>query len=91
LCGNILIEFDEPHHQGKRQRKVDLDKENIARKNNYKLFRFTLYNDIVDIIICIEANIGDKNTIECECGYVATFEGETFKCPDCGRLHYRSQ
>jgi len=88
-CENILIEFDEPHHQDKRQRKVDLDKESIAKKNKYKVFRLTLQNDIIDVIMYIEANIGDKTTIECECGYVATFKGATFKCPDCGKLHYR--
>ncbi len=90
-CENILIEFDEPQHQNRRQRAIDIDKENIAKKNNYKLFRFTLHNDIIDIIMYIEANIGDKTTIECECGYIATFESETFRCPDCGRLHYRDR
>ncbi len=86
-CENILLEFDEPHHQTKRQKKTDLDKEHIAIENGYKLFRFTLRNDIVDIIICIEFNLGNKKIIECDCGYIATFESETFKCPDCGKLH----
>jgi very-short-patch-repair endonuclease len=87
-CENILIEFDEPHHQNKRQEKTDMEKEKVAVGNDYKLFRFTLQNDIVDIILCIEANLGNKKTIECYCGYIATFESETFKCPDCGRLHH---
>lgn len=90
-CENILIEFDEPHHENKRQQKIDADKDGVAKRNKYKLFRFTLYNDVIDIILCIEANIGDKTTIECKCGYIATFKGETFKCPDCGKLHYRER
>ena len=28
-------------------------------------------------------------TIECKCGYIATFETHIFKCPDCGR-EYRN-
>jgi hypothetical protein len=26
-----------------------------------------------------------EHTIECLCGYIATFEGWTWTCPDCGR------
>jgi very-short-patch-repair endonuclease len=83
-CELILIEFDEPHHQNRRQKKTDLNKESAATKNGYKLFRFTLKDDIVDMINCIESNIKIVRTIECSCGYIATFERKVFVCPDCG-------
>lgn len=28
-------------------------------------------------------------TIECDCGYIATFESDSFVCPDCGKEHKR--
>ena len=31
---------------------------------------------------------GYIRTIECYCGYIATFETWKFDCPDCGRRHY---
>ena len=83
-CEHILIEFDEPHHQNSRQNRTDLNKENTAIENGYKLFRFTLKDDVVDMIKCIESNVKIVKTIECSCGYIATFESKLFVCPDCG-------
>lgn len=48
--GNILIEFDEPHHKEKKVLINDKKKNKIAKENNYKLLRFTLQDDIIDII-----------------------------------------
>jgi len=54
-CSNVLIEFDEPHHlEEKRQKKTDLHKDAVAIKNGYKIFRFKLHHDIIDMIKCID-------------------------------------
>jgi very-short-patch-repair endonuclease len=82
-CENLLIEFDEPSHIGKRQKNVDALKNKTAQENGYLIFRFGLTHDIVDIIFCVESNIIPAQTIECDCGYIATFRGK-FTCPDCG-------
>ena len=47
---NILIEFDEQHHCVNRQQATDESKNAIATLNGYKIFRFDIYNDIIDII-----------------------------------------
>jgi len=58
MLGNkILIEFDEPHHINFRQNKIDLEKEGIAKQNNFLIFRVSLDMDIIDIIIFIEKNL----------------------------------
>ena len=48
--GNILIEFDEPHHEEKKVLINDKKKNKIAKESHYKLLRFTLKDDIIDII-----------------------------------------
>ncbi len=35
----------------------------------------------------LESNLKIVKTIECSCGYIATFESYIFICPDCGRSH----
>jgi len=58
--GNILIEFDEPHHEEKIVLINDKKKNKIARENHYKLLRFTLKNDIIDIIHKISDGLKNK-------------------------------
>lgn len=58
LDNKILIEFDEPHHNiNPKQKKIDLEKEKIAKQNNFLVFRVNLDMDIIDIIIFIEKNL----------------------------------
>jgi very-short-patch-repair endonuclease len=57
LDNKILIEFDEPHHINSRQNKIDLEKEKIAKQNDFLVFRVNLDMDIIDIIIFIEKNL----------------------------------
>jgi hypothetical protein len=47
---NFLLEFDEPHHKGSRQKTIDWNKDIVAKKNNYKIIRIELKDDIMDII-----------------------------------------
>jgi len=51
---NILIEFDEPHHCEKRQTIKDRAKDTSSEKNNYKIIRVEICDDIIDIICKIE-------------------------------------
>jgi very-short-patch-repair endonuclease len=89
-CENILIEFDEAGHMAKKQSVIDKLKDNIATENGYKILRFHITSDIIDMIQAIEINIGNKTTIECNCGYIATFDRDKFICPDCGREYGQS-
>jgi very-short-patch-repair endonuclease len=58
LGDKILLEFDEPHHyQNTRQARIDLEKEKVAKRNGFLIFRVTLDMDIVDIIVFIERNL----------------------------------
>jgi len=58
MLGNkILIEFDEPHHINSRQKKIDLEKEKIAKQNDFLVFRVNLDMDIIDVIIFIEEGL----------------------------------
>ena len=53
---NILIEFDEPHHQNStRQKEVDGEKNIIAKAEGFSLQRVDLDMDIVDIIVYLES------------------------------------
>lgn len=54
---NILIEFDEPHHLKKRQKQIDLIKDEFAINNEYKILRVDLEMDIIDIVLFIEENV----------------------------------
>jgi very-short-patch-repair endonuclease len=55
---NILIEFDEPHHQtSSRQMNIDSDKDVYAKKMGYTMYRVTLSMDIVDIITFLEPRL----------------------------------
>lgn len=47
---SVLLEFDEPHHKSKRSLINDKVKEQFAVNNGYKVFRFELTHDIVDVI-----------------------------------------
>ncbi len=58
--GNILIEFDELHHEEKEVSVNDKKKNEIAKKNKYHLLRFTLEDDIIDIIYKISVNLKNK-------------------------------
>lgn len=58
--GNILIEFDEPHHEEKEVLINDTKKNEIAKENHFKLLRFTLKNDIIDIIHEISVSLKNK-------------------------------
>ena len=49
-----LIEFDEPHHECKRQENIDRNKDIIALNNSYRILRFNLSNDIIDIIVALD-------------------------------------
>lgn len=51
---DILIEFDEPHHSSNRQKNIDLNKDQFALSNNYRVLRVDLEMDIIDIILFIE-------------------------------------
>ncbi len=35
---SILIEFDEPHHQTKRQNEIDREKDLVAKQNEFSIF-----------------------------------------------------
>lgn len=54
---HILMEFDEPHHSGIRQKEVDEVKDAVAEANGFSLYRVDLEMDIVDIIIYLEAEL----------------------------------
>ena len=45
-----LIEFDEDHHKNKRQNNIDNIKNQMAIESGYEILRFTLDNDIIDIL-----------------------------------------
>lgn len=55
IVGNkLLIEFDEQHHIGKKQKSIDVLKEKLAREKGYIIQRFDILSDIIDIILNIE-------------------------------------
>lgn len=58
---NILIEFDEQQHVTKRQRDVDGKKNFSAKSGGYKMIRFDISNDIIDIICAIETQMQQKD------------------------------
>lgn len=51
---SCLIEFDEPHHKRSRQSRKDILKDEYALKNGYKLFRFNIEHDIIDILSALK-------------------------------------
>ena len=51
---SILVEFDEPHHQTKRQKEIDREKDLIAKQKGFAILRVNLEMNIVDIIYFIE-------------------------------------
>jgi very-short-patch-repair endonuclease len=54
-CNKFLIEFDEPYHiHNKKQRQIDLVKNEMAVRNGYVILRFGFQHDIIDIIKAIE-------------------------------------
>lgn len=54
---NILIEFDEPHHQhNPRQKEIDAEKNVVAKNEGFSMYRVNVEMDIVDIIIYLEAH-----------------------------------
>jgi DNA-damage-inducible protein D len=53
--GSTLVEFDEPHHTSFRQQQRDSKKDGAARRHGYKLMRFGLYADFVDMLFAIES------------------------------------
>ena len=56
VADNILIEFDEPHHQNDtRQKNVDNKKNRFAVDNGFGLYRVTVEMDIVDVIVYLES------------------------------------
>jgi len=58
IGGNILVEFDEPHHfNSKKQILIDKSKSELAHKLGYKLIRICLKQDIIDCIIIIDKQI----------------------------------
>lgn len=58
INNNILLEFDEHHHdRDGRQKLVDINKNSIAQSNNYKLIRFNVSHDIIDIIVELDKQI----------------------------------
>lgn len=54
INNNILVEFDEQHHKEKRQIEVDLKKDDAAKNNGFKLLRFGVNQDIIDMILRID-------------------------------------
>jgi len=57
LNHKIFIEFDEPHHKNKKQKNIDNRKDKYVKSQGYKILRFNLDNDIVDLILEVEKNI----------------------------------
>jgi very-short-patch-repair endonuclease len=56
MIGNqVLVEFDEPHHQEcSRQEERDLQKDGLAESEGLKILRISLESDIVDLILAIQ-------------------------------------
>jgi very-short-patch-repair endonuclease len=54
---SLFIEFDEPHHNKKRQSVLDRQKTVYAEGFHYRIIRFDLNQDIVDMIIAIEKEL----------------------------------
>ena len=55
---NILIEFDESHHLASiRQRKIDSEKNIVAKAEGFSLKRVDLEMDIADIIVYLESRL----------------------------------
>jgi len=55
MIGNsILVEFDEPHHESSRQRRIDDTKRSVAQCAGYAVVRLGLSCDVVDAILAIE-------------------------------------
>jgi DNA-damage-inducible protein D len=59
LGDKVLIEFDEPHHRGARQQRVDTEKRNLAEEAGYFVLRLDLSIDIVDAILMVEPFFGN--------------------------------
>lgn len=58
---NILLEFDEPHHQiNTRQKEIDDEKNIVAKAEGFSLKRVDLETDIIDIIVYLEAHLGGE-------------------------------
>ncbi len=54
----ILIEFDEPHHvHNSRQKRIDVQKDLLARQQGFSLFRIGIHMDIIDLIIFVEKEL----------------------------------
>lgn len=51
--GDVLFEFDEPHHSNTKQSAIDNLKDICAKENGYKIVRANCNDDIIDIIIRI--------------------------------------
>lgn len=61
---NILIEFDEPHHQiNTRQKEIDDEKNIAAKAEGFSLKRVDLEMDIIDIIVYLEAQLGGERAM----------------------------
>ena len=56
----ILIEFDEQHHSRQRQKNIDEKKNLSAERGGYKMIRFDISNDIIDIICAVDKHISNK-------------------------------
>jgi very-short-patch-repair endonuclease len=56
MIGNqVLVEFDEPHHQEcKRQAERDSEKDRLAESEGLKILRINLESDIIDLILAIQ-------------------------------------
>jgi very-short-patch-repair endonuclease len=55
IADTIIVEFDEPHHQGSRQTKIDRAKSDVAKNNNKVILRFGIECDIIDVISEVES------------------------------------
>ena len=54
INGNILLEFDEQHHGKGKQKYIDAEKDKLAQENGFKIVRFGISDDIIDIILRVE-------------------------------------
>ena len=64
INGNVLMEFDEQQHTTKRQIVVDKEKNTTAKLGGYKMIRFDISNDIIDIICAVDEHITNKKIEE---------------------------
>ena len=54
IGGEIVIEYDEPHHAKSPVKKRDNEKDTFYAENGYKIFRCGADDDVIDIIIGVE-------------------------------------